>query len=318
MRILLVADIHASDRPPSSCTDTYLYDLLELLMQTQKIAEERQVEAVVWAGDVFHSKAPSRTSHKLVQQLIDILRGYHRRAVYIVPGNHDMTNDHFESINATQPLGVLFKSGAARQLDGFTEYPIYGVPWQQTWDDERVTQALAEYREGWGAATHELVVAHAPLYPPGREPPYEYYSAEKWAQAMGGKGSVFYGHVHESHGVYRVGGVRFCNYGALSRGSLHEYNLSRQVGCTIWDGESGKFEFVPLVARPVSEVFRLTEKAQAVDMKGRLDEFLSRVGAATLESVSVESVLAHVKSQNVGSKAEALIQELLEEAQNAK
>ena len=78
---------------------------------------------------------------------------------------------------------------------------------------------------------------------------------------MGGAGSVFYGHVHEPHGVYEAGGVTFCNNGALSRGSLHEYNLTRQVGCTLWDSETGEFEFVPLDAKPASEVFRLAGEA---------------------------------------------------------
>jgi DNA repair exonuclease SbcCD nuclease subunit len=162
------------------------------------------------------------------------------------------------------------------------------------------------------------VVTHAPLYPPGKELEYEYFPAARWAEAMGGAGYCFYGHVHEPHGTWECGGVTFCNNGALSRGSLHEYNLTRQVGCTIWSDESGEFEFVPLDAPPASEVFRLTEKKQVTDMQGRLDSFLEDIGGIRLDSLSPESVLAHIKSLGLGKPAETLAEELLAEAQGAK
>lgn len=323
-RYLLLADIHASDRAPSSCTDRYCTDILDLLRQTVQVAGERQVRAVVWAGDVFHSKAPARVSHKLVQQLIEVVRSY-PCPVYIVPGNHDLRNDRLESVRETQPLGVLLRAGA-RLLDGWAgrdyqhQYNLFGVPWQQDWSADRVREVLAPYREQVFVAGTELVasaplvVTHAPLYPPGKELPYEFYPAGQWVQDMGGSGYCFYGHVHEPHGVWDFGDVTFCNNGALSRGSLHEYNLTRQVGCTLWDDETGEFEFIPLDAPPASEVFRLQEKQQLTDMNGRLDAFLEDIGHARLETLTTESVIAYVKTLGLGKQAESLVEELLAEA----
>ena len=62
----LISDIHASERPPSSCTETYCDDLLELLARSVLVARERKLRAMVWAGDIFHSKVPGRTSHRPV------------------------------------------------------------------------------------------------------------------------------------------------------------------------------------------------------------------------------------------------------------
>lgn len=333
---LLLSDLHLADRPPSSCTDAYLDDLFDLLEQTTRIAAQRRVTAVVWAGDIFHIKAPSRTSHRLVQRTIRMLRSYPVQP-YIVPGNHDITHDRLDSIEQTQPLGVLFESGAVKPLIGWADYdgppghlPLFGVPWQQEWSEEAVDEALSSYREvarSWQALpaaergtvpVNHLVVAHAPLYPPGKELTYEFFPAERWAEAMDMKGYVFYGHVHEPHGAYGFydadGGITFCNNGALSRGSLHEYNLTRQVGCTLWDSQTGQFEFVPLDAKPASEVFRLQEKQQVTDMQGRLDDFLRDVGSTTLEAVSVESVIEHIRTLGLGPDAENLATELLMEA----
>lgn len=328
-RYLCLNDIHATKRPPSSCTESYYPDLLDLLWQTVDQAREHMVDAVIWAGDVFHHKAPSRTPHEVVLDLEKIIVSY-PCPVLIVPGNHDMQNDRIESVGSTQPLGELYMAGA-QPLTGWARDGVaYGVPWLQGYgnfaedvpDDGqphnqieyRVADALASYR-GMHQGMNHLVVAHAPLYPPGRELEYEYFPASRWAEAMGGRGYVLYGHVHEPHGVYEVGGVTFCNYGALSRGSLHEYNLTRQVGFTLWDSETGEFEFVPLRYKAASEVFRLAEAAEAKTATDRLDEFLEDIGHTRLDVLSVESVMDTIRRKGVGAKVEALSEELLAEAQ---
>jgi DNA repair exonuclease SbcCD nuclease subunit len=314
--ILAVNDIHATRRPPSSCTDSYWPDLLNLLYQTADVARERDVRAVAWAGDVFHHKAPSRTDHGLVQDLIDVVRAY-PCPLYVVPGNHDIQHDRLDSIDVTQPLGVLFKAGALR-LEGWADgnLPLYGVPWQQEWSQERVRACLADFRER--VFGQSLVVTHAPIYPPGREPQYdgaEYTPARWWADAVDDgpfEHGLAYGHIHEPHGVFAAdgSGLRFCNFGALSRGSLDEYNLNREVGCALWSTDGG-FEFVPLKARPAGEVFRLRQHEEAATARHRLDGFLSGVSETVLDVLSTEKVLAYVRTLDVGRAVENLAEELL-------
>lgn len=342
---MLTSDLHVSDRPPSSCTDSYTDDLFDLLEQAGDVGLRKGVGAWAWAGDTFHIKAPSRVSHRLVHRLCNFVDEISKDMyVLVLPGNHDITNDRVESVWESQPLGMLYRAGAHELSGWFAHLPIYGVPWLQGYGnygaydgndphppiEVRLGMALSEYRKqvfqrGTGNQV-PLVVTHAPLYPPGQESPYEYFPAERWAEAMGadqgGKHRVFYGHVHEPHGHYgwfRDWDVEFANNGALSRGSLHEYNLTRQVGVTVYDTDDGTFEFVPLKAKPASEVFRLQEKKQATDLQGRLDDFLSGVGSASLEVMSAESVIEHVKTlPGVSAEVAALAEELITEAQHAK
>lgn len=318
-KILCLADVHASLRPPSSCTDSYWPDLLGLLYQTAALGRERGVRASVWAGDTLHHKAPGKTGYSVILDLIRVIRAS-TFPVAILPGNHDITHDRLDSIDATQPLGVLYQAGALR-LDGWMgpdeddPHVLYGVPWLQAWSADAVGERLADYREdSYGCS---LVVAHAPVYPPDKVPRYEgaeVTPASWWADAMNHEGSLFYGHVHEPHGVWRYEGVTFCNNGALSRGSLDEYNLDRRVGVTLWDDETGAFEFVPLKSRPASEVFRLAEHERAITSQAVMAGFLEEVGASQMGVLSIEGVIAHFKTLNLDPEVLDLASELLADA----
>lgn len=317
---MAVNDIHATRKPPSRCTESYWPDLLDLLYQTTALAASREAAGVVWAGDVFHHKAPGRTDHSLMQDLVSVIRAY-PCPVWIVPGNHDIQHDRLASIETTQPLGVLFRTGVTSQLDGWAGFDedarldLYGVPWQQTWSAQAVSGALDAWRtESYGCS---LVVTHAPIYPPGREPGYEgaeFTPADWWAEAMEERGYLLYGHIHEPHGTWRHRGVTFCNYGALSRGSLDEYNRRRQVGVTFWDTDAPPeraFEFVPLKAKPASEVFLLEHHQADVAAGRRLSEFAQRLSLTSFAQLSVESVVAHVRAAGVEKPVADLTEELL-------
>lgn len=313
MKVLALADPHASDRPPSSCTSSYRDDILDLLVQSVEVAAQHQVSAAVWAGDIFHLKAPGRTSHWLVAALADIVRSY-PCPVYIVPGNHDIRYDRIDSIDG-QPLGVLYRAGARQLIGRCPEFPqLYGVPWLQEHTEESVSAAL----DGWrnddfaGHSSAHLVVAHAPLFPPGAEPPWESFPAAAWASAMGNRGSCFYGHIHEYHGTWETGGVQFCNNGAISRGSLHESEMTRDVLVTVWDSMDGSFRSVKLDAKPAAEVFRLREHQEVTDATGKLEEFMASIGSASLEVLSVEAVLAHISRLGLDPADEREVSELLE------
>ncbi len=342
--VVLVGDVHHSDRSPSSCTDSYNDDLLDLWDEVHKVATKVKACAIIQAGDLFHIKTPSRNSHKLVLSVISKFSTM-PCPVFVVPGNHDLLADRMESLWETQPLGVVLSSGAAHLLSGWSDSPsvlgkpvyasnalipeipapVYGVPWLQTWNhtdqsvrDQGVAEALADFRSRFDGTVPMLIVTHAPFYPPGQESPYESYRTADFAQAALGADywniSVYYGHIHEAHGVYRSNKVKFANAGALSRGSLHEYNLTREVSVTLWDTVSGGFQIVPIPHKPASEVFRIEEAAKVKASQVELDSFLESIGQATIKITSTEAVLAHVLTLGLDDEVVKIIETLLAEA----
>lgn len=314
----LVNDVHLSDRAPASCTDTYLDDLFDLLDQVAQLAQAADGQ-IILAGDVFHHKAPSRTSHATVMRLIDWAR-LALVPVHAVLGNHDLQHDRVQSIHETQPLGVVMASGAIELLDGWiddgcSDY-VFGVPWQMTWDKANVEDALSDYRyDGHPAQSNDapcLVVTHAPLYPPGLELKYEYFPAQQWAAAMGNRGTVHYGHVHEPHGIYQVDGVTFSNPGALSRGSLHEHNLNRTPAVAVWNSTTGQIRHQSLRAKPASDVFRLQEVAETRAAGISLNRFLDSIAATRLDVTTTGSVMDHVRSTQDDPALIAVIEKLMD------
>lgn len=321
MRLLLVGDIHLADRPPSIRTDDYKDHILAKLWQTCELANHAEVEGVVWVGDVFHIKAASRTSHSLVQDIIEIGQSYECPWI-IVPGNHDLTHDRMESLEK-QPLGVIFRAGAIKG-DGeikIGDSSIYCVPWLKDFPEQ-----LPGYMKGWKNSSAPLMVTHAPILPSGSTAPYEFYSALDWAHMMSREGHVFYGHIHDNHGIhhgrytddpdiYETHSSTFCNFGAISRGSLHEATLKRKPAVAYYTSDASEpFERQELRHLPAEEVFRLNIKQADDERKGQLANFLTSVEDTELEGLSIETVMAHIETLDLSDLTRQLIAECLEEA----
>src|SRR4051794_4364612 len=89
MKFLLIGDVHLRDSPPRMCTETYLLDLLDLLLQIALLTKTRNITAVGIAGDLFDNKIPLKNSHKLMQKIVNVFRQF-SCPIYVVAGNHDM------------------------------------------------------------------------------------------------------------------------------------------------------------------------------------------------------------------------------------
>jgi hypothetical protein len=129
---MLVGDVHLSDRPPSIRTDDYTNDIFAKLLFIGEKAKDLQCDAIALLGDVFHIKAPSRTSHALVQQAVEVFKDS-GLPVIVVPGNHDMSNDRIESLSK-QPLGTLCKAdGIDMLMGGHETLPVFAIPYLHDW-----------------------------------------------------------------------------------------------------------------------------------------------------------------------------------------
>lgn len=320
-KIICVGDIHVSDKAPVSATDSYTDDIITMLKWVADYATEIGADAVVWAGDIFHHKAPSRNSHELVLKMIDVVKA-HQVPLWCVTGNHDVSNGRVEDVRTRQPLGVLYEAGLHELVGWHPNLPLYGVPWRESWTEPGDPQkALAGFREDSELVSERalsLVVTHAPIYPPteAEKQLFELVPTRGpggLSEAMGNEGFLYYGHIHEDHGIFEVEGVTYANMGAISRGSLHEYNLERQIKIAVWSPEGG-FTEVVVPHKPASEAFRLEEVAEEKGVQMSLESFLAEVGSRTLDVSSTGSVIEHIRTrEDVPAPIKKRAIEILEE-----
>lgn len=331
--VMLIGDLHFRDRPPRNAVDTYVDDLFALLDWSIDYAIDNKIRTIVWAGDIFDHKQPSRTSHALVLRLlervrryVDMTEPYDGRTInelLIVVGNHDISNDVLDSVSEKQPLGILLAAGA-KELNGWhPAKPLFGVPWQQRWfADGVLDEVMGPWRSTFGLDNDDvppadertpkdaLLITHAPIFPDAEYSKimYEAFPASAVAEAMGGAGNIFYGHIHDDHGSYDEGGVTFCNPGALSRGSASESNITRTIHLAVWtpgefDGphrdriEESRFDIIDIPAKSAEETFRLAEVRETQASRATLDRFLKGLGTTVLDVSDKHSVIEAVRGR---------------------
>jgi predicted phosphodiesterase len=324
VRALLIGDIHARDTSPVNRLPGYLDEVIDLLTQAATIQANEGIECVVLAGDIFDHKRPGATSHGTIVRLINTLRLFDN--AYVVTGNHDIRNDRLDTLD-TQPLGVLIASGALTPLDGWEEehgWPIFGLPWLQNWmDAEARNDALEHWQSvSWAEGTAGLIVTHAPIYPPDKAQSQMFElvptsGPNSLSSAMGNRGFVYYGHIHEDHGIFTDDGVTYCNVGALSRGSLNEHNTNRAIQVAIWDSETPGFTTRTLDYQSADTIFAIQRVLENKEHKASLDEFLADVGSATLDITNTHSVIDHIRTRDdITPRQKTLATTLLEETES--
>jgi DNA repair exonuclease SbcCD nuclease subunit len=291
VKLLLIGDVHLSDTPPSVRTDSYAQDIIDKLSWIIDFANVHVVDAVVQLGDMFHIKTPSRTSHGLVQMTAEVF-SHSFAPVFVVPGNHDMRHDRYESLSS-QPLGTLALSPNISLLDGWDkEHGIFGIPYTEDFQQFQTEVNTAAAREAG------IIAAHAAIFPSDVHPPYSHWNADQIDTHCI---PLAYGHIHEPHGSYQVNGSWFCNNGAISRGSLHQETVNRALSVTIFDTEKAEdpFSRLPIPYRPAEEVFKLDVHQEKQERIAKLDDFLHEVQGVSLTAVSVEEVVNHVETSNL-------------------
>ncbi|KKM05151.1 hypothetical protein LCGC14_1756980 [marine sediment metagenome] len=264
----------------------------------------------MWTGDVFHVKRPSFVSHALMQRLIDLFGEWPGRRLVIL-GNHDMGPAGVESVSR-QPIGVLLRAGV---LELMTEDLALTV------DDRCVQLSPVHYADDAVPEHYTLrrmkgvdlaiVVAHGAIMPPKQSPPFDHVSASDIDTT--GCDLLCYGHIHEDHGVYKVGSCRFVNFGSLGRVARTGYNR-RDVSVAVVSGDGTVTKVRLDTALPADEVFITVEgeeDAEDGDLKAYARELVYALQRGS--STSIEDLLAEV-SEGVGKNVKAGVVQYLNEA----
>lgn len=279
-------DTHVADKSPASWKGDYPEEIWSNLEQIGRFAKTHQVNAVLDGGDYFHVKAASRNSHGLIFKTAAIHKAY-PCPVYGAEGNHDMQYNNLDSIDR-QPLGVLYGCGVFERLreavfnDGGLQIRVVGVPYSPRRTKEEL---LAIQKKPGDDFLIAIVHALAAESPPAKvedffgEPVFRYADLV----TQDGPDAWCFGHWHRDQGIVTIGGKSFVNQGAVSRGALTHENIARipQVSLIEFDKLGPKFQTIPLIVAPASDVFDLERKERSESESRSMDTFLEHLQADT-------------------------------------
>ena len=271
-RLIFCGDVHLADRPPLGRVEGYREQVLAKLEEVGQIAKKIDADAVVFSGDIFHSKRPMFTSHYLVQQVQRVFASY-PCPIFIVPGNHDMGPEGMDSLKR-QPLGVVIDDRHVGLLDEPGSNPwvigdatLFARPYHAQLDLDpeyyRMRSDEQEFHEG-----AKVMVAHSSLMPPRRKEPYGTLDVGELVETgvLDGWDAILSGHIHDDLGVHKVGHLWFANPGALARPSRTAEAMTRRPNVLEIDiGEEITFTRHDLTcALPAAEIFLVPEDGGVV------------------------------------------------------
>jgi DNA repair exonuclease SbcCD nuclease subunit len=311
-------DLHISDTPPTARTDDYLAAILSKLEQVKLIAQKLECSAVLCAGDVFHLKSPWKVSHSLTQIVIKVFKNF-PCPIVILAGNHDLSANRVDSL-PKQPLGTIFESGAAHNVlesdfyakDGDTNVLVRGVPYSEA-------ISLADLPKS-NSGEFEILLLHWFASEAGGD----FFGSKMFSYKELGESSsadVFViGHDHRDGGISTLnisGRPRhFINVGALSRGSLDEDNLKRdvKVGIISVTGEDCVIRQVKLKVQPVSKIFDLAAREKKSQDKTVVENFISQL-TTPISVDSPDLINSTISAMNLSKEIHSRIYYYLEQAQ---
>lgn len=293
LKILHVGDQHLDVTPPRSRKDNYYESMKSKFMEVKAIAHSRNVDVVTWSGDMINRKEGHRVPYWLTNWLLDYFgdfnQGVQDKVLNLVAmGNHDIHGQ--AEMWPRQPIGTIVKTGHITPLwgDATPDNPLgyrrVIVPGKDPdllvcfhgrmhdYDADKPERRALNYsvsrikgREGF-----DVALTHTHFIPNGQRFISDCTTPGDVDLAVGLEARpdlYLCGHVHDDLGVFGGESYRCLNYGALSRGSIDEYNLSRTVKVglvTITLVEKGKYkaDIEPIelkAALPASDIFFLEE-----------------------------------------------------------
>jgi predicted phosphodiesterase len=275
--IIHTNDWHFASKNPVSRTDDYNAELFALLDQLHALVHHFKADALCHAGDIFHdkSKAPWPVVTKLLEWGRLITRQY--CPILIIPGNHDLTHDRYDSRGET-PIGALIGSGIFWDISrtvtplGLSLPTFYGVPWP----DGTQPLAVGDIPEGV-----DIVLVHGFVSQDG-DPRYGTFchQYEELARIAPWVKVWHFGHDHTDGGVYTCrNGAKVISIGALARGALDTDTLTRQVkvAVTTLDGLAVTVQQIALRTEPVDQIFDLPLRQQKAQESRAMAEFVAQL-----------------------------------------
>jgi len=311
-----IADAHFSPASPPAWKVSYWDEQKKVMEQVIRLIKRERIDVVIWAGDIFHKKAPTRNPHWFVAELMRIFQKIRDSGAVNVGilGNHDLKYGSLEGLKG-QPAEVLIQARELLLLDT-TDVVI-------ECEDHRIRISGASYRHTTieqllelkkGNVDKLIVVGHFWF---GQKTGV-YYSEQMYGPDILVQGEAdlyLVGHHHQDQGIRTHDGKIYVSVGALSRTGRGKEDWDRRTAASlICSGLGGRLQAKTLRPkdRPKEEAMDLSRLVQQGERENRIREFVTQLSSVQVGSANTTQIL---DSMDLETEVRKRVERFLDEAE---
>lgn len=319
LRFVAINDPHLSAHNPASYKADYWQLCKETLRKVFKFAEQKEVDGILWSGDIFNLKSPTRNPLWFMSEVIDLM-GEVTIPHLAIAGNHDIKFGHLAKGFRGQPVEILEKSRIIQLLD--KQEAVFRIPHEGK--DFSVRIAGASYFHGKAEPVMEktkkgadrlVTLGHFWFGPQSGE----FYGEPIYGPDILGTGEpdvYIIGHHHEDQGVQVIGNKTYASVGSLGRTGAHKNDLTRRPAALFLEISPTAINTSVLRPSmpPPEEVMDLEKREQVVKERQEMESFLAAMNTAQLTSNDPKAILDELAPTPVVKEK---VLEYLEQAEEA-
>lgn len=310
-KILFFTDTHLQEIPISSRKDNYLQSIIRKIEEVKDIANNENVDYVLFGGDFFSRPSPS---DEVIISLIQVLKKFNSRPIISILGNHDIEGRNPETYNR-KAVKILEEANVVKILkDGEvfppfdTEIEIQGVNYKNGVDSNPEMLKAQKKRKG----NILIQVVHSYVLP--FKTNFQTISLEELANLTEAD-IILIGHYHDGFGERRVNGKIFISPGSITRDSINQFDRIPQIVILKIDGGRVEIKFVKLKNVLKREEIESKEIEEVKDFI--FNEFFQSLKGKGLDSFEPEKIIDEIlKDENVHDDVKNEVLKRYEEARD--
>lgn len=281
MKILAIKDPHLRFKfqKPAGRKDTFEDEIESKVSQIIKIIKENKVSSVVFTGDVFDIKSPSKYGIEQVSANISVLKRISSKCpIYSIAGNHDLPFSSYEYKDKS-----LYQFSVDQGLiNDITEpvklekYTLYGVDYRQdkSFIFDKIKTMDSSYK-------NLILVIHEHLVPDEKDriPFGDCFTYEEITRGLKNHKIIIAGHLHKGYKTETKNGIIIVNNWNLTRLSRDYYSVNglHTPEVELIDLDSLTTETIKLECRDFEESFIIEDLNKDKETKINIQEFIKKV-----------------------------------------
>ncbi len=275
--IAFVGDLHADSTTPSTRKDDYLQTVSLKLNDIYNKCIDRQVKAIFFSGDIFNKV---RVTNECIKVIGRQFRKFANSDIFIgtIVGNHDIARNQVDKLEKS-PISVLFEFGVINYLHLRNRVSINKktliTPVSFLEDPVRANEK----------ASFNIMLAHM-FYNASDLIASDNDNLKEEHIKLFKYDAVLLGHDHINYDILRVGDTDIIRPGAVTRGTSHNYNFSRDVGFYVLKDpghyNSDNWEFVPIDVLPMEEVISslvLNKRSNLANLSSMITDLVTKLSS---------------------------------------